>query len=643
MKIPIFFRNKKSLLCLLLFIVILVNTLPFAFCTNVVVDWTEEDVYKHPTYTIMQWMGFYESYYTEGSWQDSWLEIQDLDLHIEFDFDTMQFTGYLSGGTEKQIPNRYWLIDAFNGDISGDIKREIWGAEWYWELEGTASLTLHFIAKQPYTDESGQHWYTVDETIEVTADVWGDTLGATTFDILWEDEGGHDQGTRKFSISFDEDEGLVPPEWPYPVDIQLSLSGPEYVGLDQDGVSFDLEASGSELTLVEQVLWHFWYGDEDYYYHINAVEMSDLSSLRVSKEFMEEWVLDFEINSVSVDGVEQLPMMVEVILYSDTEQLDQLVAPVEYEFTFIDALVDPDTGQIVTQEETGTSEDSSGDTSGSDASDGVVASGENSLMSLKVIAPALGALALGGYGLSRMLRKPSKPLELDSEIRMEGTQDGSLGDVNISDDPKAVGIDVDDMSMDGNVRMVHSVNFDSDGTFSAESQTIIDSNAKPETYPDAAEEKVSKIADDVLDDPTLVASKEPIDDLDLTPEDLKLDVGDVGTSLESEKVIVEPEPSPKVDLDSINMETDVPSDTSTIVDKLDETTQGIRLEGSLDSEDTDVPEESDISVEDVKGNVRMVIDARMDDTGNFAASSKTVIDGEKRETDPKQKKSKQDQ
>jgi hypothetical protein len=405
--------------------------------SKVVVDWTEDDMYRYSTYTVMYWKGFLKSKVHEDYWLNSYEEIQDIDLHLEFDFDKMLVTGYFSGGSESAT-SYYESKQVFNGEISGTINRLNSYGKWYWEWEGTATITLQYILKQPYSDATGQHLNIRDETIQVTGDFWGDNIGSTTVDVLWKDNGGHEQDERKFSFSFDEEEGLVPPEWPTPIDINLEVTGPEYISIDQKEATFEIEVSGSEVSSIQQVVWHFWYGDEEYYWHINSEEKPEPTSLTVTSTFMEEWVQDFEKYSETVNGTEQLQMMVEVILFADTNQQEQLVAPVEYEFTFIDADVDTTTGEIVPPGETVTSE-TPGESQSPDSSTGgtsIPIAGDNPLISPIGIAAAGGALTLTGYGVYRALKKPSfrpsKGSELKNELR-ELDLSSKEGQLNIED------------------------------------------------------------------------------------------------------------------------------------------------------------------------------------------------------------------
>ena len=398
--------------------------------SKVVVDWTEDDMYRYSTYTVMYWNGFLKSAVHDDLWLNSYEEIQDIDLHLEFDFDTMEVTGYFSGSSESAIPGRYESKQVFNGEISGTINRAVWGITWYWEWEGTSTISLQYILKQPYSDATGPQLNTREETIQVTADFWGDNIGYTTFDLLWKDEGGHEGGERKFSFSFDEEEGLVPPEWPNPVDINIDVTGPEYVSIDQKEATFEIEVSGSEVSSIQQVVWHFWYGDEDYYYHINSAEKPEPTSLTVTGTFMEEWVLDFESYSETVNGTEQLQMMVEVILFADTDQNEQLVAPVQLEFTFVDADVDATTGEIITLGETVTSETQTSDSSTGGTSP---TTGENPLMSPTGIAAVGGALTITGYGVYRALNKPSVSLSKGSKLENELSLDSEDGRLKIGE------------------------------------------------------------------------------------------------------------------------------------------------------------------------------------------------------------------
>jgi hypothetical protein len=622
--------------------------------SKIVVDWTEDDMYRYSTYTVMYWKGFLKSKVHEDYWLNSYEEIQDIDLHLEFDFDKMLVTGYFSGVSESAT-NYYESKQVFNGELTGTINRLNSYGKWYWEWEGTATITLQYILKQPYSDDTGQHMNIRDETIQVTADFWGDNIGYTTIDVLWKDEGGHDQGERKFSFSFDEEEGLVPPEWPTPIDIQLDVTGPEYISIDQKEATFEIELSGSEVSSIQQVVWHFWYGDEEYYWHINSVEKTEPTSLKVTSTFMEEWVLDFVSYSEVVNGTEQLPMMVEVILFADMDQREQLVAPVEYEFTFIDADVDTTTGQIVPSGETVTSEPS-GESQSPDSSTGETSmpiSGDNPLLSPMGIAAAGGALTLTGYGVYRALKKPSINLKKGSELKNE------LYDIDLSSEEGQLNIEEAEMSgtIESGQLDVPTGKLDlQDGS---KIQPSIDKLATPfeQSIPDEPAKPDSTLIIEGAEKPEGSESgvkpsfnlekgselKNELSDIDLSSDERRLQIKDSNMSgeIDSSQINVPTEQSTtgKLELENgsnieTNLEELVPPGEPSVSGSRVLPDANISIDGAESPKSSQTVEDISSNGTDVDGDFEMDIGINLD-KGTFSASSQTKVNAEIHDTESK--------
>ena len=104
---------------------------------KIVVDWTEDDMYRYSTYTVMYWKGFLQSHYNKEQWLNSYEEIQDIDLHLEFDFDKMLVKGYFSGSSEsvtrgvesKQVFYGWYLLcDLWSGIQLHDTQTPL-----YWQ------------------------------------------------------------------------------------------------------------------------------------------------------------------------------------------------------------------------------------------------------------------------------------------------------------------------------------------------------------------------------------------------------------------------------------------------------------------------------------------------------------------------------
>ena len=225
----------------------------------VVVDWTEEDMYIGR----MRWGSFLADYYREGTYLTTFSNLEDVNFHLEFDFDKEVVNGYFSASTEvttSLVPYSHSAV----GEISGVIRKVNWGGDlWYWEWEGTASVSLTFLMKQRYVLEGNEYWNTREETIQVNADFsgtgWSD-YETTSAEINWQDHGGTDQALRSFTLSFSTDQGLEYVQLPKPIDLDVEIQAPSEVSTNDVNVVFNVVVSGEDVELVEQVLGRFCTG-----------------------------------------------------------------------------------------------------------------------------------------------------------------------------------------------------------------------------------------------------------------------------------------------------------------------------------------------------------------------------------------------
>ena len=231
-----------------------------------VIDFSEENLKGN-----MWWNNFLEDAAREGRYLSAGGSIESLVVHLEFDFYSETITGSLSGSRSRASGlTRY--DDSFSGGVSGWVRKKEFGGFWFWKFTAEVPLTLDFKLEQQFTNETGTFWNVRIETIDVVANLTGNTYagedGIGFFQISWDDSGGYDQGSRGFSIICAEinERGacVLPGEFPKPIDIEITINGPETINKATSEAIFELVTSGKDIEMVECVEWYFYYYDEDF-------------------------------------------------------------------------------------------------------------------------------------------------------------------------------------------------------------------------------------------------------------------------------------------------------------------------------------------------------------------------------------------
>ena len=301
----------------------------------VVVDWTEENMYIGR----MSWGNFLEDCTREGTFLSTGSSFQDVDFHLELDFEKETVTGYFSAISEV-ISGLAPYSHSAEGQISGIIKKVHWGGStWYWEWEGSASVSLHFLQKHRCLIDGEDYWSSRDEIIQVNAEFSGvgwSEYNTTDVELRWWDEGGGSQAARSFSLAFTTSQGLEYVPVPNPIDLNVDVHVPEEVSVEASEILFSVEASGDDLSLVEEVAWQvvYWDAGEDWW--VDEYVQNDLESFRVSREILDDWSWYLEEYGETIDGEKRLLMTVWLMVYKDIEE-NLVIEPQKYNFTLSSA------------------------------------------------------------------------------------------------------------------------------------------------------------------------------------------------------------------------------------------------------------------------------------------------------------------
>jgi len=288
----------------------------------VTVDWTEEAM----NIGRMRWNKFLEDCVREGTFMDTFSSFLDVTLHLEFDFDDLVISGYLSGMSDNSSSR----LHSFQGEITGTIKKDFWrGWSWYWEWEGSANIALHFTHRQWCPEGEESHWNTRDETIQVTAILsgrgWPGNNSNSGVDLRWEDDGGLDGSARNFLLTFTE----MRVQWPEPIDLKVEIDGPEEILVAADRAVFNVLASGIDSEKVEQIIWDFQYIDAGDAWYLDDFETNKLESLTIEKESLDKWVWNLNEYGELANGEKTLQMKIKVRVYADLEEEALLIEPFE--------------------------------------------------------------------------------------------------------------------------------------------------------------------------------------------------------------------------------------------------------------------------------------------------------------------------
>lgn len=282
----------------------------------------------------MWWMNFLEDAMREGRFLQAGGDFDSIIVRLEFNFDSETLTGSLSGSHEASGLTMH--DNSFSGGISGWVRKNNWSGFWFWEFGADVSLTLNFKLEQKITNETGTFWEGRAETINVVADLTGNTYagedGIGMFQINWQDN------TRGFYLSCVElnERGacVLPGEFPKPIDIEIAINGPEKINEATNEAIFELISKGKDIELVEHVDWYFYYYDENYgdFWYFETIQKNDLSDLTINKEKLDSWFTYVGQYGIFKNGVKSLDLKVEVLVFN--EEWNQLAQPVEYRFIF---------------------------------------------------------------------------------------------------------------------------------------------------------------------------------------------------------------------------------------------------------------------------------------------------------------------
>ena len=256
----------------------------------------------------------------------------EIDLFLELNFDQETVTGTISGsGSDTKYSYSYEYHWDFIGTITGSISQVSRGQTFYWKLEGTADITLNVNAQwecynsqteERYTKEAGQ---VLHITANVTADSDVKHESLNHFNFQWTDYNGIDQGTRSFRVSCGNINGYsdceLTDEIPEPINLSVSLNGPDIIDKGSNSAIFKLNPKGRDQDMVNQVWWSFYYKnpnwdpETDYLFEWEWIEnyvKDDLTDLVVPKNNISRWLDLVDQIGISVNGVKQLELRVDV-------------------------------------------------------------------------------------------------------------------------------------------------------------------------------------------------------------------------------------------------------------------------------------------------------------------------------------------
>jgi len=275
--------------------------------------------------------------FTEGCWPGDYpksviIFADDVDLVLEVNFDQETVTGTISGsGSDTKYSHSYEYHWDFTGTITGGITQASRAQHYYWTLQGQADIIINVNAKwtchggiseEDYIKEASQ---TLHIIANLTADSYVKSNGFSYFSISWTDYNGLEQGTRSFRVTCgtltEHGDCELTDELPDPINLKISLEGPESIDNGSPSAIFSLNHQGRDTDMVDKVLYCFYYknpdwtpGDplrDEWQWFENYIK-NDLTDLIVPKENITRWLSLVDQNGKTVDGVKQLDLRVDV-------------------------------------------------------------------------------------------------------------------------------------------------------------------------------------------------------------------------------------------------------------------------------------------------------------------------------------------
>jgi len=256
----------------------------------------------------------------------------EINLMLELNLDQETVIGTLSGsGSDTQYSHAYESYWDFTGSISGAVYKEAFSTNYYWKISGTADITLHCIGTLRCYNSDTQLYETNTEeknivfSANITASSYANSKGGFgQFGIYWQDNGGLGGMSRSFSINCGPTMGSncsLTDQLPEPINLSVSLQGPDIIDKGTNSAQFNLNPSGLDQDLVDQVWWHFYYKNPDwtpeniYEYEWKWFEnhiQNDLSNLIVPSKNISHWMEIVDQYGKTIDGVKQLEFKLEV-------------------------------------------------------------------------------------------------------------------------------------------------------------------------------------------------------------------------------------------------------------------------------------------------------------------------------------------
>jgi len=332
-------RQKTVIfLCIIIFLILLlpINTItstpfisPLISEGNVVsVSYTQEDLVGR-----IRWDSFLEDINEAGNYLDFSIgSFDNILFQMEMDFDSGIITGLLSGSAAYD----FWSMKnhlSFNGEFTGVIDKYNWNYNnWFWEFGSNFTLTLTCSKEQYYTNEQNEvQWNTREETIQVVAELTGDSFagngGIGMLNVKWEDPGTGADDSRKFTLycknKLSSGGCDLPADLPDVIDIYARITGPDMIRNTDSGITFNIDASGVDVDLVEEVNWYFYYYDDvlwlDYRW-FESFKNTDFSSLVIDEEKLSEWTSYVSDYGKTENNEKRLPMQVYVEIKAGEEE-----------------------------------------------------------------------------------------------------------------------------------------------------------------------------------------------------------------------------------------------------------------------------------------------------------------------------------
>lgn len=264
-------------------------------------------------------------------------ESNDINLMLELNLDQETITGTLYGlGSDTQYSYAYESYWDFTGSVSGTIDKELFSTNYYWKISGTADINLHCIGSLRCYNQDTQQYETnteeqnIDFSANITASSYGNSEGGFgQFNIYWTDNGGLGGMSRSFSINCGPTQGSscsLTNQLPEPIDLGVSLEGPDFINKGTTTAIFQLNPSGRDQDMVKKVWWHFYYKnpdwnpeniyDNEWIWFENHIQ-NDLSDLKVSQANISKWMGLVNQHGQTVEGSNRLEFKLEVSVEDD--------------------------------------------------------------------------------------------------------------------------------------------------------------------------------------------------------------------------------------------------------------------------------------------------------------------------------------